>query len=160
MAPVRNILALISIICLCARSASGDPPATHDIGPIGGVGANVSATGGLSFEAGVHVRDFVTLSGSATMMGEWYHAVIQARWFPIHGTWRPYVLSGVGELNDEDLFEDFIELGVGGEHRSGSGHWALYGEVAIDLPYSSRSDGMSISKPRSPEAGLGLRFYY
>jgi hypothetical protein len=147
------------ILCLCAHAASADP-GSHDIGPIGGVGANISATGGLSFEAGLHIRDVVTLSGSATMMGEWYHAVIQARWFPIHGTWRPYVLGGIGQLNNEDLFEDFIEIGVGGEHRSSSGQWALYGELAIDLPYSSSSDGTPISKSRSPEAGLGLRFYY
>ena len=93
-------------------------------------------------------------------MGEWYHAVIQARWFPIHGTWRPYVVSGVGQLNNEGLFEDFIEIGVGGEHRSSSEHWALYGEIAIDLPYSSVVDGAPVSLLRSPEAGLGLRFYH
>src|SRR5438445_7290848 len=145
----------MAIVLLCmGRIAAADPPGEHYVGVVGGAGANVSATGGLLFELGLHVRDVVAVSGDATMMGEWYHASIEARWFPTRGEWRPYLATGIGELNQQDLFEDYILIGVGGEHRSSSGHWALFGEAAVDQPYRARRDKMSVSVKASPEASL------
>jgi len=127
---------------------------------VAGGGANVSATGGLLFELGLHVRDTVAVTGNATMMGEWYHAQIEARWFPTHGEWQPYLAAGIGELDEQDLFEDFIAIGVGLEHRSTSGHWALFGEAAVDQPYSARREQMPVSEHGRPYGAFGVRFYY
>ncbi len=154
---MRSILVLL---VLAPRIASAEPPRDRDLGVVVGGGANVSATGGLLFELGLHVRDTVALTGNATMMGEWYHAQIEARWFPTHGVWQPYLAAGIGQLNDQDLFVDFVAIGVGLERRSVSGHWALYGEAAVDQPYSARSNGMSMSAHARPYGALGVRFYY
>ncbi len=140
----------------CTGVASADP---YPVGPILGSGINVSATGGPSFEVGLHILDVVDLSACGASLGETYHGVLQARWFPIRAAWRPYVLAGVGELNNEGLFEDFIELGLGGEFRWAANHWAVYGEGAADLPYSSTIDGRMASPARSFEAQAGIRFY-
>jgi len=155
---MRNLSILFAVVG-ATHVASADPPRSHDVGVIGGAGLNISATGGPQFEVGLHVRDVVAVSGSATMMGEWYHAMLAARWFPIEGTWRPYVLAGVGALNQEALFENFVVLGVGGEHRSSSGHWAMFGELAVDQPTSASRDSMPATVRATPYLGLGVRFY-
>src|SRR5262245_987964 len=149
----------LAVIVLATGVAAADPPADHDVGFLGGAGANVSATGGLLFELGLHVRDTVSLSGNGTMMGEWYHATIEARYFPTAGAWRPYLSGGIGALNNGDLFEDFISIGVGGEHRSASRHWGLYAQLSIDKPYSSRRMGMAVANESSPYVALGFRYY-
>lgn len=161
-AAMRVALAIfVSIIVSIGptRIALADPPQQHDLGVVGGAGANLSATGGLLLELGLHVRDTVALSGDVTMMGEWYHAQIEARWFPTQSEWQPYLAAGVGQLNDQALFVNFVAIGVGLEHRSASGHWALYGEAAVDKPYSARSDGMSVSAGARPYGALGFRYY-
>ncbi|MGE5182663.1 MAG: hypothetical protein ACM31C_11400 [Acidobacteriota bacterium] len=147
-------------LLVLGRVAFAEPPASHDVGVVAGAGANISATGGMQLELGVHVRDTVALAGSATMMGEWYHADVAARWFPMQGEWQPYLVAAIGQLNDQDLFEDFIAIGAGLEHRSASGHWAIFGEAAVDNPYSARRSGMSVSARPSPEGALGVRYYY
>jgi hypothetical protein len=149
------------LVVLCAgRVAVAEPPSDHVVGLVGGAGANISSTGGVLFELGLHVRDVVALSGDATLMGEWYQAMIEGRWFPTNGEWRPCLTVGIGQMNEQDLFEDFLAIGVGGEHRSSSGHWALYGEAAVDQPYSARRNGMATSANARPYGSVGLRFYY
>ena len=112
------------------------------------------------FELGLHVRDVVAITGNATMMGEWYHASIEARSFPTNDRWRPYLAAGIGSLNEQDLFEDFVAIGVGVEHRSSSERWAFFAELAVDQPYSARRDGMAVARKPSPYGALGVRFYY
>ena len=147
------------LLAWSSRLAFADPPRERVLSLVAGGGANISATGGLLLELGLHVHDTLAISGNATMMGEWYHAQVEARWFPTHGEWQPYLAGGIGQLNDQALFVDFISIGVGLEHRSPSGHWALYGEAAVDQPYSARSEGMSVSEHARPYGALGVRFY-
>jgi hypothetical protein len=137
-----------------------EPPRDHDVGLVWGAGANISSTGGLLFELGLHVRDVVAFTGDATLMGEWYQAMVEARWFPTTGEWRPCLTTGIGQLNQQELSENFIAIGVGVEHRSSSGHWALYGDAAVDQAYSARRNGMSTSAKPRPYGSLGLRYYY
>jgi hypothetical protein len=151
---------LLLVLLVPVNVARAEPPREHDLAVLGGTGASISSTGGWLLELGVHVRDTVTLSGNATMMGEWYHAAIDARYFPTAGPWRPYLLAGLGELNSQALFEDFISIGVGVEHRSESGHWALFGEAAVDRSYSARRDSMKIPNEANPYGAVGVRYYY